>query len=95
MHGVLTQWACEPIERAIITQHMSSNPMFRIRKENGLPGRLPVAEARECMGIDAPLTCEQVGEAVPPAYAEFIAREALRRQDARRVIDSPDASRPP
>ena len=51
--------------------------MFRKRKKACLKGRLPIIEAREVMGMDAPLTCEEVGEAVPPAYAEFIGRAAI------------------
>lgn len=84
MHAPIYQWACEHVwQRCSITQHMSANPMFRNRKAAGLPGRLPVTEARAVMGIDAPLTCAEVGEAVPPAYAEFIGRAAMNQLASR------------
>ena len=47
------------------------------RKRAGLPGRVPVAEAREVMGITIPMTARQVGEAVPPPFAKYVAELAL------------------
>ena len=43
-----------------------------------LPGKVPVSEAREVMGIDWPMTGREVGEAIPPAYTEFIGRQLLK-----------------
>ena len=37
------------------------------------------AEMAEAMGLPESLTQAEIGEAVPPAYAEFIAREAIRQ----------------
>ena len=36
----------------------------------------PVSDMRMVMGIDLPFTRAQVGEAVPPAYAKWIAEQA-------------------
>ena len=60
-----------------ITKSMSAISHYYPRKRAGLPGRPPIAEAREAMGIETPMTAAQVGEAVPPPYAEYIARNAL------------------
>ena len=59
---------------ATITQSLTSPSHFYPRKQAGLPGRISVKEAMEVMGITVPMTCSQVGEAVPPAYAEYIVR---------------------
>ena len=60
-----------------VTTSMSSIGHYYHRKKIGLSGRVPNWEAREVMGIDIPMTNKQVGEAVPPAYAEFVGRRAL------------------
>lgn len=66
--------------RAItITTSLCAGSHFYPRKRAGLRGRVSTAEACEVMGIDRPMTGYEVGEAVPPAYAEFIAREAIRQ----------------
>ena len=62
-----------------ITTSMSSNNHFYRRKAQGLPGRLTAAEARDVMGISSPLTAQQVGLAIPPAYAEWIGRQIMQR----------------
>ena len=64
-----------------ITTSMASRSHFYPRKRAGLPGRIPLWEAKEMMGIpqDHKMTVRQVGEAVPPKYSEFIGREVLRR----------------
>ena len=59
-----------------ITTSMSAPSHFYHRKRVGLPGRVPVAEAAEVMGIAHKMTGRQIGEAVPPAYAEFVGRRA-------------------
>ena len=72
-----------PVQRApildcmTITKRLCASNHYYRRKAAGLPGRVPVAEAREAMGITTRMTADQVGEAVPPAYAEFIARQAI------------------
>lgn len=38
-------------------------------------------QAAKAMGIDLPMIMSQIGEAVPPAYAEFIARNALEQMN--------------
>ena len=60
-----------------ISTSMSNACHFYPRKKIGLSGRVGVVEAREVMGITIPMTVRQVGEAIPPAYAEFVARRAL------------------
>lgn len=65
---------------ATITTSMSSPSHFYRRKAHGLPGRIPIREARRIMGITIPMTTRQVGEAVPPAYAEFVVKQAFNIQ---------------
>ena len=64
---------------ATITKSLSSSSHFYNRKSVGLSGKLKVREARELMGIGerVPMTANEVGEAVPPPYAEIIARAAI------------------
>ena len=51
------------------------------RKRLGLPTTIPKDVAKAFMGIpqEQPMTDAEIGESVPPAYSEFIAREALRQ----------------
>lgn len=60
-----------------VTTSMASSSHYYSRKKNGLSGRVPIAEAREVMGITTPMTTYQVGNAVPPPYARRIAELAL------------------
>lgn len=60
-----------------ITKSMAAMSHYYARKRAGLSGRPPIAEAREAMGITTGMTAPQVGEAVPPPYAAYIARNAL------------------
>ncbi|MVA44676.1 hypothetical protein GOZ83_06215 [Agrobacterium vitis] len=62
-----------------VTTSLSAKSHFYPRKRAGKPGRVPPAEACEAMGFDRVITGHQVGESIPPAYAEFIAREAIRQ----------------
>ena len=41
--------------------------------------RIPVKLARRAMGIRRQFTAHEIGEAVPPAYAEYIGREAIEQ----------------
>ena len=64
-----------------ITTSLSASSHFYPRKRAGLPGKVPVWEANEVMGIPEGfrLTGKEIGEAVPPPYAKFIATEALKQ----------------
>ena len=44
-------------------------------------GRFLKADMAEAMGLPVSMTTREIGEAVPPAYAKFIAREALRQME--------------
>ena len=70
-----------------ITTSMSSSSHFYRRKRAGLPGKIPLWEAKEMMGIppEHQMTVREVGEAVPPKYSEYIGREVHRQitQEAR------------
>ena len=59
-----------------VSTTMCAGIHFYPRKRIGLPGMVPVVEAREVMGITTPMTARMVGEAVPPAYAEYLASRA-------------------
>ena len=60
-----------------ITTSMSAHTHYYPRKRRGLPGMIGVVEAREVMGIRIPMTAREVGEAVPPPMAEWIAHHAM------------------
>lgn len=60
-----------------VTTSMSSKTHYYWRREAGLSGRLSPAEACALMGIGIPMTAAQVGEAVPPKYAEYIGHIAV------------------
>ena len=62
-----------------ITKSMCSTTHYYRRKAQGLSGYVSTAEAREVMGIHSSMTSAEVGEAVPPAYAEFIGRQIMDR----------------
>lgn len=64
-----------------ITTSLASASHFYPRKRAGLPGKVPVWEAKEVMGIPAEqrMTAKEIGEAVPPPYAAFIGAEIMRR----------------
>lgn len=62
-----------------ITKSLCAPSHYYRRIKMGIPGRVPVREAREVMGIppDLPMTASQVGEAVPPPYAKWIGERAM------------------
>ena len=47
--------------------------------ERARAGRVLKRQMAEAMGLPMTMTVREIGAAVPPAYAEFIAREALRQ----------------
>ena len=61
-----------------ITTSMSSRSHYYNRKRIGLTGRVGVKEAREVMGIKINMTGRQIGEAIPPPFARYIAEKVLR-----------------
>lgn len=62
-----------------ITTSMSSPNHFYRRRAKGLPGRIPVREARAAMGIDPddPMTAREVGLAVAPPMARLLGELAI------------------
>ena len=66
-----------------ITRSMSCTAHYYPRKRRGLSGRVGKAEAAEVMGIAAPMSVHQIGEAVPPPMAEWIGRNMLTQAGLR------------
>ena len=64
-----------------VTKSMSSSSHWYHRKALGMRGRPTKEEVKVVMGIpqSQEMTYSELGESVPPAYSEFIAREALRQ----------------
>ena len=60
-----------------ITKSLCCPSHYYYRKRQGLPGRVPIAEAREAMGITGNLTGHDVGESVPPPYAKLLGDAAM------------------
>ena len=61
-----------------ITKSLRAPASYYTRRDAGLKGEIPVAEAREVMGITIPdLPKEMVGEAVPPPMARYIGERAM------------------
>ena len=61
------------------TESMGSKGHFYIRKAQGLPGTIKSSEACAKMGIDLPLGNKAAGNAIPPAFSEYIGRLAMER----------------
>lgn len=74
--GKLSDWPKEG--KVCITTSLGCRRHFYYRKEQGLNGRLSLEEAREVMGIMSPMNAKQIGESIPPAYAEYIGKEAMK-----------------
>lgn len=54
------------------------NPVYRkYRRDLGLKPGWRKSELREAMGIQSDMTLHGIGEAIPPAMAEYIGREAI------------------
>ena len=64
-----------------ITNSLGARGHFYRRKDEGLPGTLTKEEAKECMGIpiELEMTKQEIANAVPPAYMEYIVSELLAR----------------
>ena len=75
----LDKWKWESGKAMGITKNMGCKSHWYPRKALGLPGKPRKHEIKNAMGIpqDAEMTQHELGEAVPPAYAEYIARGAL------------------
>ena len=76
---------------APVCRHMTyqTETMRRwLPKVPGLKWRLPVSEAKEVMGIpaDSPMTGAEVGESIPPAFAEYIGRLAMAELTRNRPV---------
>ena len=67
-----------------ITGSLSAPGHYYRRKAKGLPGRVSKNLAKHVMGIPlcSKMTCEEIGNAVPPAYAEYIGKSAKSRLKA-------------
>jgi DNA (cytosine-5)-methyltransferase 1 len=82
---------------ASCTDGDNSSHVRASRRKHGLPHADSTAYRRECMGITWPMNRAEVGNAIPPAYSEFIGRHALayiasRPPDAR-VGEGPNDER--
>ena len=66
-----------PTDTVTITKSLSHPQHYYQRVRRGLPGRLPVAEAMQVMGIRHRMTGAMVGEAIPPAMSAWVARSAI------------------
>lgn len=67
----------DPRDMVVITKSLSHQTHYYRRKEMGLSGRLSPAEARAIMGIRHIMPGWMVGEAIPPAMAQWVANSAL------------------
>lgn len=75
------RWMWDSGVAVTITTSMCATSHYWPRKRAGLPGRVPVAEARAVMGLprEAPVTGWQLGEGIPTLYAYYLARELIRQ----------------
>ena len=63
---------------------LQQGALLRIARRGGFKVDIPKHEAMEVMGITHDMTCEQIGEAVPPAYAEYVAALVMADNAVRR-----------
>ena len=66
-------------EMVSVTSSMCASGHYKARKEAGLPGRVPMVEAREVMGVKSKMNAQQLANAVPPPMAKLIGEYALAR----------------
>ena len=64
-----------------VTKSMCASSHWYHRKALGMRGRPTKEEVKAVMGIpqSQEMTYNELGESIPPAYSEFIAKEALRQ----------------
>ena len=64
-----------------VTKSMCFKSHYNARVKLGLLGRPSLEEVKNVMGIpqSQEMTYSELGESIPPAYSEFIAREAMRQ----------------
>ncbi len=62
-----------------ITTSMCATSHYYPRKRRGLSGRVPIKEARQCMGVTTEMTCRELGNAVAPPMATAVADLAIRQ----------------
>ena len=62
---------------AITVLKSTTTRQRHIRKALGLRPQVAKQEALDAMGITVPMTRNQVGEAIPPAYSRFIGQAAI------------------
>ena len=72
------RWRFTSGQAITVTTSMSSTSHYWPRVAAGISGRVSNREAREKMGIPIDMTNREIGEAIPPRYAEYVARSALR-----------------
>ena len=60
-----------------VTTSLRAPSHYYQRVAVGLPGEVPLEEAREAMDVKTPLTKEELGESIPPAYSAYIGQLAL------------------
>lgn len=68
----------DPAHSVTITKSLSHPQHYYKRVRMGLPGRLPVEEARQIMGIRHAMPGYMIGEAIPPAMAAWVVKSALK-----------------
>ena len=66
-----------------VTKSMCASSHWYPRKALGMRGRPTKQEVKNVMGIpqSVEMTYGELGESIPPAYSEYIAREALRQME--------------
>ena len=68
------------LELSILTNFAYKFDQLWKRRVLGLSTRISLEEGREAMGIEnRRMTMREIGESVPPAYAEYIGLEVIRR----------------
>lgn len=68
-----------------VTDGDNSSHVRAARRKRGLPQRDSNKTRAESMGIDWHTNRHDLGQAIPPAYSEFIGREALRQINLARL----------
>ncbi len=77
------RWMWQAGRAVTVTTSLSASSHYYPRRRAGLPGHVPIKEARAVMGITTPMTARQVGEAVPPPYAALLGQRARAIMEAK------------